>query len=328
MGLSGGNKYNQYRMVFTMESEPHSHGGETWDNADFRMWYNLDASFPEPATYFDVRKHLVDMLSPPKFEFEQKTDDAPIVWVVSNCHAYNARERYLGKLMEIIKIDSYGGCLRNKFTHTNERMQGNIELFSKYKFVIAIENSNCVDYVTEKLVHAVASGSIPIVAGAQNMPDYLKFLPKNSYINIYDYKSQVDLAKHINTISANKTLYESYIPFKRHKYTSDELNKMNLPEIIALAKTIIDPEEIFFKELVAKEKSENKVCKVARYLLSKPKAEIAAEIEKRKIKRPSTQDACLQNGNLNSLMVDSSSSWEQYKLSKIAQNNTNQNVAN
>jgi hypothetical protein len=35
----------------------------------------------------------------------------------------------------------------------------------KYKFVIAIENSNYGDYVTEKLVKAVESGAIPIVAG-------------------------------------------------------------------------------------------------------------------------------------------------------------------
>jgi len=69
------------------------------------------------------------------------------------------------ELMGKLQVHSYGGCLRNKANHPSEHMKGNIELFSKYKFVIAIENSNCEDYVTEKLVHAVASGSIPIVAG-------------------------------------------------------------------------------------------------------------------------------------------------------------------
>lgn len=67
--------------------------------------------------------------------------------------------------MTKIDVDSYGGCLKNKFNHPTEHMKGNIELFSNYKFAIAIENSNCEDYVTEKLVHAIASGSIPIVAG-------------------------------------------------------------------------------------------------------------------------------------------------------------------
>ena len=44
---------NHYTMVFTMESEVHSFGGDTWSNADFRMWYNLDESFPEPAHSFE-----------------------------------------------------------------------------------------------------------------------------------------------------------------------------------------------------------------------------------------------------------------------------------
>ena len=82
-----------------MESEPHSGGGETWDRADFRMWYNLDLSFPEPATYFDVNFNLIflnfkyllkfwfvlkvktflpDLLTKPYVEFENK-EPSPLV---------------------------------------------------------------------------------------------------------------------------------------------------------------------------------------------------------------------------------------------------------
>ncbi len=79
----------QYTMVFTMESEPHSYGGESWSRADFRMFYNLDKSFPEPATYFDTKMHLADMLSPIKVDYDKKETKSPIVWIVSNCNAYN-----------------------------------------------------------------------------------------------------------------------------------------------------------------------------------------------------------------------------------------------
>lgn len=294
-------KFNKphYSMVFTLESEPHSYGGESWDNADFRMWYNLDLSHPEPATYFDMQVHLADLMSPPTVEFEKKTNDAPIVWIVSNCNAFNGREKYMKKLMSSVTVDSYGGCLKNKFSHTADRMKGNIELFSHYKFVIAIENSNCQDYVTEKLVHAVGSGSIPIVAGKNGKPDYLKFIPKNSYINLYDYESPEKLAEHIKQISQNKTLYESYIPFKRHAYTKDQLNKMDLPDLIKLAKKIFNPDEKFLNELVNKEKSENKICKIVRYLANNDPERIKKQIEEKRIKRPSTGDACLSNGNLD-----------------------------
>lgn len=118
-------KKRHYYMVFAMESEPHSGGGQTWQNADFYMWYNLALSYPEPATYFDVRSYLPDLLAPERVTFEEKAVDAdlaPIVWVLSNCNAFNSRERYVQRLMELVKVDSYGFCLRNKDTHTSNRL--------------------------------------------------------------------------------------------------------------------------------------------------------------------------------------------------------------
>ena len=165
--------------------------------------------------------------------------------------------------------------------------------------MIAIENSNCEDYVTEKLVHAVASGSIPIVAGRDNKPDYLKFMPKGSYINIYDYKSVDELATHLNSIASNKTLYEQFIKFKRnHDYKRTDFVGMPLENIIKTAKTIIDPNETFFSELIAKEKSLNKICKIANYLSVTPPDVVKSDINSRKINRPIIQDACLPAGNL------------------------------
>ncbi|CAF0914949.1 unnamed protein product [Brachionus calyciflorus] len=294
-----GNK-SHYFMVFAMESEPHSGGGNSWINSDFKMWYNLDLSFPEPATYFDVKLFLPDLLSKPKVEFEQK-EKSPLVWILSNCAAFNGREKFISKLMKKIDIDSYGFCLRNKETHTSVRMQGNIELYSKYKFVIAIENSNCEDYVTEKLVHAVASGSIPIVAGKNNKPNYLKFMPKHSYINVYDYKSIDDLVKHLKLIESDKNEYEKYIHFKKnHNYTREYLASLQLDELIKVAKTILgyEKEKEFFDGLITKEKSENKLCKIARYLKNTPKDVVEKEINEKRGNRPDTSVACLEHGNL------------------------------
>lgn len=265
------------------------------------MWYNLDLSFPEPATYFDLNTHLVDLLSEPFVEFEQKETSAPVVWVVSNCNAHNGREKFMKHLMNLINVDSYGNCLKNKFNHPPEHMKGNIELFSKYKFVIAIENSNCEDYVTEKLVHAVASGSIPIVAGRDNKPNYLRFMPKNSYINIYDFKTVPDLVEHLNRVASNKQEYEKYIFFKRKQnMTRQALEKLSLDEKIQLARQVFDPEneKEFFNGLVSKEKSENKLCKLARYLHTTPKDKVRKEIEKNRINRPNTTFACLKRFNI------------------------------
>jgi len=293
------NKKKPYVMVYAMESEPHSSGGETWEFADFKMWYDLDKSFPEPATYFDVKVFLADLLSPPRVEFDNKENASSISWILSNCNAFNGREKFVKKLMDRITVDSFGFCLRNKDTHTSQRMFGNTELYSKYKFVISIENSNCHDYVTEKLVHAVASGSIPIVAGKDNKPDYLRYMPKNSYINIYDFKTVDDLVKHLKTVGSDKKEYEKYIHFKRkHNYTREQLNNLSLKELISLTKTIFDSSEQFLNQIVLKEKSENKLCKLARYISSTPNEVVLSQIEKNRNNRPESSEACLNNLNL------------------------------
>ncbi|CAF4638040.1 unnamed protein product, partial [Rotaria magnacalcarata] len=62
-------------------------------------------------------------------------------------------------------------CLNNRQGY-GARMVDNFAAYKNYKFVIAIENSNCQDYVSEKLILAVSSGSIPIVAGFNGRPDY------------------------------------------------------------------------------------------------------------------------------------------------------------
>lgn len=73
-------------MAFIMESEAHSSTGEPWKKFNFKMSYNLDDSYPEPATYFDINLHIIDLLRPPAVSFENKEKQADIVWIISNCN--------------------------------------------------------------------------------------------------------------------------------------------------------------------------------------------------------------------------------------------------
>ena len=146
---------------------------------------------------------------------------------------------------------------------------------------------------------AVASGSIPIVAGKDSKPNYLKFMPSNSYINVYDFKSVQELAKHIEYVASNKTEYEKYIKFKfNHKYKRSDFVGMPLAEIIQKAKTILDPQEMFFSEIVAKETSQNKICKIANYLSSTPPEQVKAQIKFRNFQRPQIDEVCLRADDL------------------------------
>jgi hypothetical protein len=121
--------------------------------------------------------------------------------------------------MAYIPIDSYGRCLRNKQAVD---VRSNALIYSSYKFVIAIENSNCEDYVTEKLIQAFASTSIPIIASRNGKPDYSHFAPNYSYINVYDFKSMKELADYLIYLSNNETAYNEYLWFRQppaNKYT-------------------------------------------------------------------------------------------------------------
>ena len=150
----------------------------------------------------------------------------------------------------------------------------------------------------------MASGSIPIVAGFDDKPDYLKFMPKNSYINVYDYKSLDDLVEHLTKIQNDKNEYEKYLYFKRHhSFNATYLHSLDLQSIIALSKFHVkqfdeNREQKFFSELILKEKSDNKLCKIARYLKETPLNEIRHQIEQRRMNRIEKTDACLSRDHL------------------------------
>lgn len=143
--------------------------------------------------------------------------------------------------MSYIRVDSYGNCLNNaQSAQAQARSQSNSELYASYKFVISIENSNCEDYVTEKLIDGLSSTSIPIVASRDGKPDYTRFAPNHSYINIYDFKTVKDLADYLTYLSNNETAYNEYLWFRQppaNKYTV-KVQKNNVPLFVSEAKVI------------------------------------------------------------------------------------------
>jgi hypothetical protein len=75
-----------------------------------------------------------------------------------------------------------------------------------------MENSNCHDYVTEKLYAAFEAGVIPIVDGPD---DYSAFMPSNhSIIEARQFESAQQLAEHLKYLIANRTAYMEYMEWK------------------------------------------------------------------------------------------------------------------
>ncbi|KAI9266824.1 hypothetical protein BDA99DRAFT_436569 [Phascolomyces articulosus] len=134
-----------------------------------------------------------------------KTGDAPILWIASNCKAWSGRQYYVKELMKYIKVDNYGGCLKNKeFPDDVTRS----DLMKQYKFYLAIENANCDDYVSEKLFDTISASTVPIIDGPKH---YEAFIPTSrSAIRMDAYPDPRELADYINYLDQNDTAYLEY----------------------------------------------------------------------------------------------------------------------
>ena len=73
-----------------------------------------------------------------------------VAWFVSNCAARNSRRDYARRLGFYVKVDVFGACGTKLCQQNREPSCSNL-LKTDYKFYLAFENSNCKDYITEKL---------------------------------------------------------------------------------------------------------------------------------------------------------------------------------
>jgi hypothetical protein len=94
---------------------------------------------------------------------------------------------------------SYGNYIDTKI----EKVEGEwfdfklIEVYSNYKFVLAVENTKEQGYITEKIVNAFYSGAIPIYWGCSTINNYFN---KNAFINVDDFSSYEECVKYVNNL--------------------------------------------------------------------------------------------------------------------------------
>ncbi|KAI8088445.1 hypothetical protein BDF21DRAFT_334475 [Thamnidium elegans] len=157
----------------------------------------------------------------PKEFIKTKVKGAPILWIAKNCQATNGREHYIEKLSQYVTIDSYGECLNNKeFPSDKSRM----ELMAEHKFYLSVENSNCDEYVTEKLYDSLSMSAVPIVDGP---PSYIGFIPtERSVIHMDAYPDPKDLADYINYLDNNDTAYLEYLSYRRDAIDISAKNRL------------------------------------------------------------------------------------------------------
>ncbi|XP_024967893.1 glycoprotein 3-alpha-L-fucosyltransferase A-like isoform X2 [Cynara cardunculus var. scolymus] len=172
-----------------------------------------------PVGYFSWAEY--DMMAP----VQPKTEKALAAAFISNCAARNFRLQALEGLEKSnIKIDSYGGCHRNRDGNVNK-----VEALKRYKFSLAFENSNEEDYVTEKFFQSLVAGSVPVVVGAPNIQDFAP--APGSILHIKELKDIDSVAKTMKHLAENPVAYNESL---RWKYDGPSDSFMALVDMAAV----------------------------------------------------------------------------------------------
>ncbi|CAH2234842.1 jg13244 [Pararge aegeria aegeria] len=197
--------------------------------------FNYSATFsrysdiPFPLQYLDSWSDIVskEYFVPTAKKNSFLKDLAPILYLQSDCETATERDSYVRELMKFINIDSYGACLKNKelpqkfkddyLNNLNDNEF--LHFIARYKFVLALENGVCEDYVTEKFWRAIKVGNVPIYFGSPSIKDW--FPNNKSAILIQDYPTPETMSVYIKKLLENDNLYEEHLMHKTKEAISN-----------------------------------------------------------------------------------------------------------
>jgi len=189
---------------------------------ELTMTYRLDSDVPCP--YFGPDT-LRDLQTPPRI----KTEEAPAVYFARNLRDRSGRNGYVKELMQYIRVDSYGRCLRNKELEDDHGRQTKLSTIARYKFTLAFENSISKDYVTEKFFDPLIVGSVPVYLGAPNIDD---FAPgERCFINVAHFSGPRALAVYLRSLSEDQRSYDEYLSWKRRSVKQRFIEMAELQKI-------------------------------------------------------------------------------------------------
>ncbi|XP_066153424.1 glycoprotein 3-alpha-L-fucosyltransferase A-like isoform X2 [Euwallacea fornicatus] len=147
--------------------------------------------------------------------FQDKRRDVLVAILGSNCGGNNHRWDYVRELQKYIDVDIYGACGQNLKQKCPGHFGNDCDAISNYLFYLAFENSNCNEYITEKLWwNAYHKNSIPIVMGSSPQT-YKTLLPPGSYINVDDFAKPETLADYLSSLNKTES-FKEYYRWKSH----------------------------------------------------------------------------------------------------------------
>jgi len=204
---------------------------------------------PLPSTFslwYTQNKLPILPLSEDQFQILTAKRQYNMMFITSNCNDKIGRVEIARKIMRIMKarhsiipmeppllLHSFGKCLQTRIVRekgtVKTKSKQKVFLMRKYKFVLAIENSECPDYVTEKLWQPLSTGTIPVYLGAPNIDKYLPH-PK-AIINIRDFPSVNKLVDYLQQVASNDTLRLQHLEWLRQPLSPQFIQLLNASKL-------------------------------------------------------------------------------------------------
>jgi hypothetical protein len=118
--------------------------------------------------------YLVSSFDNVNFKCVNSVPESDVLAIISNPGG-NVRNQFMERLESEIRVD-YGGSYKNNIGGRiiyNYNSKEFLEIVGKYKFIVSMENLEEDTYITEKIMHGLIGGSIPIYWGSKRVSDYI-----------------------------------------------------------------------------------------------------------------------------------------------------------
>lgn len=168
-----------------------------------------------------------------------RTASAPVVHLQSNPYDACGRTRFAFELMKRVKVDSYGRVLRNRPERIPPGWSPRVQLMSRYKFTLALENSLDADYVSDKFFDPLTAGSVPVYRGAPNVAQLAP--APGSYIDARAFDSPAALADYLNLLDQDPAEYARYHAWRQRGLSEafrSHLGRLQEPPLARLARLV------------------------------------------------------------------------------------------
>jgi Glycosyltransferase family 10 (fucosyltransferase) C-term/Fucosyltransferase, N-terminal len=151
-------------------------------------------------------------------EVTPRTASSPVVYLQSNPHDRCERLSYAAELMTVVRVDSFGRVHRNQTSRIAPGWRPRQELYSKYKFTLAFENSFAEDYVTEKLYEPLTAGSVPVYRGTEDVAELAP--APGCYIDARAFSSARELGTYLNHLDTHDDEYLAFHEWRARPFSA------------------------------------------------------------------------------------------------------------